>query len=420
MNRLGGKLRKGSLLSLCTAFLIENVEDVVALVEEAEQEEEPSPDAPSALNAEEGDEYEGRLSPLGPLPPCVKTCLFVCLRRRGMMNDATLRALFDSDGGPTRSLDLANTCVTDRGLLRIFRSSRHSVQHADFTGCTRISCVGLEAFLRSADALVSIRLGGGDAGRREKKPADARACDAEARKIIPVIAPRVLQRDDEVNEGCEGSDWGDEGLLMAAAPTLRFVVWPDIRPNVKRRIEDECPRIRVLCDYSACGELEDLRHSLRDGDLPSSCLNCRLELDADALDCFTANEIMRMTAQSNSTAPLTAETTTMGPAGWAGAQEYRCGRPVLVGLSPSSSMAHRKGRRKEEEGVRDPASANVMQLCSDRKWERKQAKNRRQMERRLSGASSERQAASAVSIHGRDDDFSLEIEGSLRRRAPAT
>ena len=308
------RLRAGSLQTRCAEFLIDNLPDLIASASDEDVDED---------EVKRQDDSEGNSATVFRyLPTHIKRALFNILRkitiqyqsivfkihlhRRPLpcpvLTDQLLYELFDNN-----CLDVAacNT-VTDKGIFMLAgldengdwsgsENKLRGVKHVDIRDCEEISERGIAALFRACEDIESIRVGCMNGLVRS-------CCDKFMEKVVPLIAPENLV------DYRASSDWENTATAIAMdisernhssdfnlipAPKLRYILWAGASRTMKMRIEEHCPRIRVLNNrnYDENGDLIWESVDVSTTNIPQHCLNKRVELDDDSLAVFTATKI---------------------------------------------------------------------------------------------------------------------------------
>ena len=330
------RLRAKTLVALCTQYLLENVDDVVALIHEHssaqegdrgtrvvyesdEQSEGKQEDdvrrrengqRQQALSDDSDEEREGMenererhvrrrestssassssLSSMAFLPPNTKAAVLSLVRRIGsvrnsshvtpqlVLNDIVLSNLFDAS--PFGCLELSDTAVTDAGIESLTKPINRlkDVTHINIMNCPGITAAGITMMLTAAFHAVTIRVGG------------LPSCDSAMAKVVDAIAPTRLPP-----LGIQWESGDEQRVCSVLGANLRYIIWPSASHAQVETIENERPKIRVLSDHDTdTGCVLNAPHC--ESHFPFACFNLKLGLDEDALDVFTPEQIRQWT-----------------------------------------------------------------------------------------------------------------------------
>ncbi|RDY05424.1 hypothetical protein CR513_10744 [Mucuna pruriens] len=189
------KTKPPSLVSLCVGVIGRNLEDIVVDLSEI------------AVN----------------LPADIKIAVAAIARRRKLLNDDVLIALADTSW---EVLDVSGSDVSDFGLIKAAEVCRF-IKALDISRCTKITANGISELVKHCHLLETLRCGG------------CPRSDNTARRCLGIFKPRF----DYVEE----DSWEelDTKEIASGAPSLRWLVWPNIDKNSLEDFSTECPRVVV-------------------------------------------------------------------------------------------------------------------------------------------------------------------------------
>ncbi|XP_047342273.1 uncharacterized protein LOC124945815 [Impatiens glandulifera] len=187
------KLKAPSLVNLCLGIVGKHFEDIVEDL------------ADIAAN----------------FPSDIKLAMAAIARRRKLLNDKIIIDLAESSW---EILDLSGSDVSDFGLAKLALICNRRLRAVDISRCIKITPVGVYEALQHCGKLEVLRWGG------------CPESDSVARASLCLLKPKL--------EDMDGDSWEDLDT-MEIAPSLRWLIWPNIDKDSMEKLWMECPRIVV-------------------------------------------------------------------------------------------------------------------------------------------------------------------------------
>ncbi|KAJ4975240.1 hypothetical protein NE237_000346 [Protea cynaroides] len=189
------KAKPRSLVNLCIGVLGEHLEDII-------------PDLAEIAAC---------------FPPLVKITMAAIARRRKLLNDDVLISLAESSWD---ILDVSGSDVSDHGLARVAEKCK-SLRAVDISQCSKISEQGVSELVQHCHLLEILRCGG------------CPKSENTARRCLRILKPKLNYVEEDSWEEL------DSMKIAKGAQSLRWLVWPKIDDDRKKKLAAECPRIIV-------------------------------------------------------------------------------------------------------------------------------------------------------------------------------
>ncbi|CAH9052541.1 unnamed protein product [Cuscuta epithymum] len=184
-----------SLLNLCIGVVGRNLEDII----------EDLADIASSF------------------PPNIKMIIAAVARRRKLLNDGVIMALAERSW---EILDISGSDVSDFGLLEVVKTCKY-LKAVDISLCSKVTSAGVSELLQRCRSLEILRWGG------------CPRSEYTAHRCVSLLKPCL--------KDVEGESWEevDASELAYGAPSLRWLVWPEIEKDLLDDLQVECPRIII-------------------------------------------------------------------------------------------------------------------------------------------------------------------------------